>query len=191
MRRITTFLAIVALAWGAGLLVFVSALHQARQPSSVKAEGVVVYTGVGGQRISTGMALLSSGAAERLLISGVNPDIGRDELRRLWTGEPEDFDRYVDLGREAESTVGNAIEVRDWANSHGFHRLILVTSDYHMPRAILETRDQLPDAEIVAYPVQSGYLSEHGRPANAKAWRLLAVEYSKYLWVRAKTLAPF
>jgi uncharacterized SAM-binding protein YcdF (DUF218 family) len=182
------FLAIVALAWGGGLLLFIDALHDARAPESVAAEGVVVYTGVGGQRISTGMTLLSGGAAERLLISGVNPDITRDELKRLWTGAPADFECCVDLGREAQSTVGNAIEVRDWALSHGFRRLILVTSDYHMPRAILETRDQLPDAEIIGYPVQSGYLDGDGRPASPKAWRLLSVEYSKYLAVRAKTL---
>lgn len=189
MRRLFAFLAIVALLWGGGLALFIDALHDARAPTSVKAEGVVVYTGVGGQRISTGMSLLSLGAADRLLISGVNPAIEKDEIKSLWAGDTSDFECCVDLGREAQSTVGNAIEVRDWALSHGFTRLILVTSDYHMPRAILETRDQLPDAEIIAYPVQSGYLGPEGRPATAKAWRLLAVEYSKYLAVRAKTLA--
>lgn len=189
MQRLLAALAMAALLWGGGLVWFIGALRSAPQPSAVKAEGVVVYTGVGGQRISTGMSLLNVGAADRLLISGVNPEIGKDELRRLWSGEPEGFECCVDLGRKAQTTVGNAIEVRDWALAHGFRRLILVTSDYHMPRAILETREQLPEAEIIAYPVESGYLGPEGRPASAKAWRLLAVEYSKYLAARVKTFA--
>jgi uncharacterized SAM-binding protein YcdF (DUF218 family) len=188
--RVLLILATAAMAWAVGLLVFLGGLPAGAPQTGVRAEGVVVYTGVGGQRVSTGMSLLGEGAADRLLISGVNPRIQREELERLWRGAPEAFDCCVDLGREALSTQGNALEVREWALTHGFKSLILVTSDYHMPRALLETHDQLPDVEIIAYPVQSGYLDANGRPADVKAWRLLAVEYSKYLLVRVKTAIP-
>ncbi|HXI86646.1 MAG TPA: YdcF family protein, partial [Parvularculaceae bacterium] len=93
------------------------------------------------------------------------------------------------LGVEARSTEGNAREVRDWARAHGFKSLILVTSDYHMPRALLETRAQLPEVKVIAYPVESGYLDSRNRPSGWAAWRQFAVEYSKFLAVRVKTFA--
>ena len=188
MRRILVGIAGLALAWAAGLLVFLTVLPE-RQAERAQADGIVVYTGVGGARIATAMELLGHGAGKRLLISGVNPEISREEVAKLWPGEADGFDCCVDLGHQARSTVGNAIEVRDWARRHGFRRIILVTSEYHMPRALLETRAQIPEAEILAYPVESGYLDAEGRPASIGALRPLAVEYTKFLAVRVKTLA--
>lgn len=186
MRLILAAIASVALLWAGGLIAFVASLPEA-QEASPHADGIVVYTGIGGERIATAMTLLGEGAGGRLLISGVNPDISRAELAKLWPGEPADFECCVDLGHQARSTVGNAAEVREWAQKYGFHRIILVTSDYHMPRALLETRSQLPDADIVAHPVRSGYLDEKGRPAGGGAMKLLALEYTKFLAVRVRT----
>lgn len=186
VRRIGLGIAALALIWAAGLLMFLAFLPK-QQDNAARADGIVVYTGIGGARIATAMTLLDEGAGQRLLISGVNPEISRDEVAKLWPGDAAGFDCCVDLGLEARSTVGNAIEVRDWALQNGFHRIILVTSDYHMPRALLETRAHMPDADILAHPVQSGYLDASGRPTNLGAWRPLAMEYTKYLAVRVKT----
>jgi uncharacterized SAM-binding protein YcdF (DUF218 family) len=177
-----------ALLFGIGLLKFAADLPAPGSGAPAAADGVVVYTGVGGQRIAAGMSLLQQGAGQRLLISGVNPGTSRESLAAMWTGDPEAFDCCVDLGLEARTTVGNAREVGRWAKEHGFSHLILVTSDYHMPRALLETRAQMPDLEIAPYPVQSGYIGASGRPSSAEAWRRLAVEFSKYLAVRVRTL---
>ncbi len=190
MRTFFGIIILATLAWAVGLAAFIGAMAGREAPEDARADGVVVYTGTGGARIAAGMSLLGDGAAGRLLISGVNPDISREDLARLWPGEPAAFDCCVDLGREAETTLGNAIEVRDWAQTHGFSSLILVTSDYHMPRALLETRVQLPEAELVAYPVQSGFLNEDGRPESADAFKQLAAEYTKFLAVRVKAWLP-
>lgn len=191
MRRIVLGLVILALGWAVGLLVFVGALPApAATAAGDPADGVVVYTGIGGARVATGMALMQEGAGARLLISGVNPDNTREEVAKQWPGDPEAFECCVDLGLEARSTLGNALEVRNWARENDFRRLILVTSDYHMPRALMETRDQLPEVEIIAHAVESGYLDGDGRPKSLGAWRRLAAEYSKYLAVRVRTLLP-
>lgn len=187
MRRLLIFFAALALAWIAGLAVFLAVLPKA-PPATAHADGIVVYTGVGGARIATAMSLLDGGAGRRLLISGVNPEISRAEVAKMWPGEVEAFECCVDLGLEARSTTGNAIEVRDWARRNDFRSIILVTSDYHMPRALLETDALMPDAEIVPYPVGSGLIGESGWPASIAACRPLAVEYTKYLAVRVKTL---
>ena len=44
----------------------------------------------------------------------------------------------VDLDYSALNTLGNAMQARRWALEHGFHSLIVVTSAYHMPRALAE-----------------------------------------------------
>lgn len=190
MRRIVLSFLVLALAWTAGLFVFIASLPEPASKTDVAADAAVVYTGVGGSRISTGMDVLARGDAKRLLISGVNPETTRAHISQMWSGDAKAFDCCVDLGVEAKSTRGNAREVREWALAHGYKSLILVTSDYHMPRALLETHAQMPDATIIPYPVESGYIGADRRPANAGAWRPLAIEYTKFLVVRIKTFAP-
>ncbi len=136
------------------------------------------------------MSLLDRGLARRLLISGVNPATPLEEIARLWPGDRADFDCCVDLGLEARTTVGNAAELRDWVASHGFKSLILVTAEYHMPRALLETASQIPAVAVQPYPVSSGLVGPQGLPVSLADWRRLASEYSKYLAVYARTLFP-
>ena len=58
------------------------------------------------------------------------------------------FDCCVDLGFTAANTLGNARETAEWARAKGYSALILVTADYHMPRARLELRAAMPEADI-------------------------------------------
>ena len=58
----------------------------------------------------------------------------------------------------ALNTFGNAIETKRWASEHNFNSLIIVTSNWHMPRAMTELERQLPDTRLIAYPVISGKL---------------------------------
>lgn len=185
MFRFLTIIAVLCLAWAAGFIAFVTALP--RQPlAAPAAEGIVVYTG-GGARIAAGVSLMQQGAARRLLISGVNPETTRDALIKTVPEAAPIFTCCVDLGLAATTTEENAVEVRDWTQAHRFRSLILVTSEYHMPRALVETRWRLPGVKIIAFPVASGLLNANGRPETGEAWRRLAFEFNKYLLVRVKT----
>ena len=188
MRRLLVILTGFALVWASGLVLFVSNLPSPLKSLPAKADGVVVYTGGGGARISSAMAIFADGAGERLLISGVHPNTSAARLSDFWTGPKERFDCCVDLGREALSTEGNAGELHDWAQARDYKSLILVTSEYHMPRAIAVTRVRLPGATITPYPVASGYLDSKGRPASLEAGLKLAGEYTKFLMAQAKAL---
>ncbi len=187
MQRLFSAVLFVALAWAAGLLVFVSNLPQPTTSRPAAADGVVVFTG-GGDRVTSAMGLLNDGAGKRLLISGVNPSVSRVDLAQLWPGDPALFDCCVDLGLEAETTEGNASELDEWTRANGYRSLILVTSEFHMPRALIETRDRLPDIEITPYAVASGHLGPDGRPNDADDWKRIGGEYTKYLAARVKTL---
>ena len=66
MRLILAAIASIALLWAGGLIAFVASLPKA-QEASPHADGIVVYTGIGGERIATAMALLGEGAGGRLI----------------------------------------------------------------------------------------------------------------------------
>ena len=183
MRRILLITLLLVLAWGAGLVLFIINIPTSPSGDIRAADGVVVYTG-GSNRLPSGLALLEKGVGKRLLISGVYQATSREQLAEMWTGAPEGFDCCVDLGRAAQSTRGNAAELKNWASNHGFKKIILVTSDFHMPRAIVETRRLSPGLEIVAYPASSGILNDDGKPRDLAAWKVLAAEYTKYLAAR-------
>ncbi len=187
MRRLFSAVLFVALAWAAGLLVFVSNLPAPANASPAPADGVVVFTG-GDDRVASAMSLLNDGAGKRLLISGVNPTVTRPDLAEIWPGDPALFECCVDLGLEARTTEGNASELDAWMRKHGYRSLILVTSEFHMPRALIETRDRMPDIEITPYAVASGHLGPDGRPKTAADWKRIGGEYTKYLAARAKTI---
>lgn len=152
-------------------------------PEELRADGIIVLTG-GEGRLQRAVELLEGGAGGRLLVSGVNPSVSGEALRHSAGIDSSLFDCCIDLGREATDTVGNAREAVAWANEHGFDRLIIVTSDYHIPRSILELRALMPERELVAYPVESA------RPwENATAARRWALEYLKFSAVFLRELA--
>ncbi len=190
-RRFLFGLIFAGLLWTAGLAAFIAALPKPSSDTPAKSDGIVVYTGGGGARITAAMSVFARGGGERLLISGVHPDTSLDRLSELWDGAPELFACCIDLGREARSTKGNALEAAKWARANRFKGVLLVTSDYHMPRSILESKTEFGDIEVTPYVVASGYLDDRGRPQSPQAWTKLAGEYTKYLLARVKALFSF
>jgi uncharacterized SAM-binding protein YcdF (DUF218 family) len=173
--------AVIALV--AGFFWFIDRLPADEVVLDRNADGIVVLTG-GASRISDAIELLAAERGRRLLISGANPAtnpaITRGELTRL---NPE-FTRIVrccvDFDRSL-NTLGNAIETRRWAQAKGFRSLIVVTSSYHMPRAMTEIAHQLPDVALVAFPVVTDKLRTEPWWTNATTTRLLLLEYLKYI----------
>lgn len=165
---------------GAGFLVFADAATRAPAEPPHKADGIVALTGTQ-QRISAAAQLLAKEHARRLLVTGINRQATSGEIRRL-TGLGERlFECCVDLGYEAQDTIGNAEETRAWAEEHGFSKLIVVTSSYHMPRSLVELGRVMPEVELIPYPVVSGPLRRGDWWTSPGLVRLLAAEYVKFL----------
>jgi uncharacterized SAM-binding protein YcdF (DUF218 family) len=148
------------------------------------ADGIVVLTG-GASRINDAIELLAARRGQRLLISGANRSTTAAEISRLnpdftrWVRCCVDFDRSL-------NTLGNAIEISRWAMRREFRSLIVVTSNYHMPRAMAEIAHQLPGVELVPFPVISERLRAEPWWANETIMRLLLSEYLKYIVARAR-----
>ncbi len=141
--------------------------------------GIVALTGGSGKRIERALALFDTGRADRVLISGTHPTVRKQDLTQY--GDPDVLACCVDLGPRAQTTVGNAIEARDWAADHDYRGLILVTSDYHLPRALLEVRSVAADSTVVGVPVRGNGVTTETWWQSAKGWQLISSEYVKYL----------
>jgi uncharacterized SAM-binding protein YcdF (DUF218 family) len=152
-----------------------------------KADGIVVLTG-GASRIEDAIELLARGNGRRLLVSGVNPQTSDRAIARLRPEHATFVTCCVDLDRTAVNTLTNATETRRWAKERGFHSLIVVTSNYHMPRAMAELSHQLPDISLIAFPVVSDRLKTGW--ANGPVLRLLFTEYVKYMVAVARMRVP-
>ena len=173
----------LCLAGGLGLAwsfsAFLDRIATAEAPLSGHAEGAVALTG-GPDRISDAVELLARGHADRLLITGVNPATTRGEIVRQTPAARTLIDCCIALGYEAANTVGNAAETERWAKANHIRSLIVVTSNYHMPRALAEIGSALPGVELTAFPV----VSEHGRQhpwwSDGASARLILWEWVKY-----------
>ncbi len=182
----STFLlcAALVLALGVGFLWFIWRVPVEEAPLTRNADGIVALTG-GASRITDAIELLASGRGKRLLISGANRATNSNEISRL---NPE-FERWVrccvDFDRSL-NTLGNAIETRRWAERRGFRSLIVVTSNYHMPRALAEIAHQLPDVVLVPFPVVTDRQRVEPWWTDGVAARRMATEYVKYVFVRLR-----
>jgi uncharacterized SAM-binding protein YcdF (DUF218 family) len=168
-------------ALGLGFAIFVGQI-EARAPAEVEhAEGMVVLTG-GADRVPDAIELFSHGYADRLLITGVNQAISKAEIANLNPRYRKLIDCCVDLGYEALNTTGNAEETRQWAERNEIRRsIIVVTSNYHLPRAMAELRHVLPEVELRAYPVVTLKMRDARWWRSPHAARVLGAEFVKYV----------
>ena len=145
------------------------------------ADGIVVLTGAA-PRIPDAIELLAAERGKRLLITGVHRATSASEIARLTPLYSRYFTCCIDLDRSALNTFGNALETRRWTREHNFTSLIVVTSNWHMPRAMAEIEHQLPDVTLIAYPVMSEKVRTKPWWENIGTARFLAAEYLKYLF---------
>jgi uncharacterized SAM-binding protein YcdF (DUF218 family) len=185
LRWATGMLGVGLLAFAAGFVAFAITMAGFEQPASAKGDAVVVLTG-GELRVREGFRLFADGAGRRLLISGVNRATSKDELRRLSRVEPILFDCCVDVGYLALDTIGNAAETRAWLKTWGFQRLVVVTSNYHMARSLLEIGRVLPNVELVPHAVVSKNYQSDEWWKHPSAIKRVGIEYVKFLRAAAR-----
>ena len=184
MKSIAAFL-VLALIWLAGLFAFADRVQRSTPATTPEAaDGIVALTGPeSSERMPAAVGLLMQHLGNRVLVSGVNRGVTREQLRGYTGAARRVYDCCVDLGFTAADTVGNARETAEWARAMRFTSLIVVTSDYHMPRAMLELRAVMrpPAYRLQAYAVPTPMLKSRRWWRSPSAARLMIVEYSKYL----------
>lgn len=157
MRMLSFILFAIIAFWGLGLAVFVHSLPTRSTPASVKTDAIIVLTG-GNARVERGFAMLASGAAPVLLISGVGKDVTvRDMLMEhadaTTRAAISERGASIVLDHVALTTQTNARESAQFVRERQFKSIRLITAHYHMPRSMAEMQAALPEVEIVADPV--------------------------------------
>lgn len=149
-----------------------------------RTDGLVVPTG-GQARIQEGLRLLHNGAASRMLITGVGRDVSKQVLAtelKLTDDHLQTFRCCVDIDKTALDTKGNAEAALAWAEAHQFSTLMLVTANYHLPRAHLEFSRVLAHHTLAGWPVTPPDLQARNWYWHWPTVRLLTREYAKYLF---------
>lgn len=176
-KLLKTLLFLVMLLWGGGYVLFViNVLDKHPLRVTEKTDAIIVLTG-GNHRIDTGLTLFASDLSPHLFITGVYKSVDKDELITRWKGEPETLpDCCITLGHHATTTHENAIETKGWLEGKDIKIVRLVTSTYHMDRALLELGHLVEGIVMIPHPVEDYHVKE------VKFWQLTFEEYNKILF---------
>jgi uncharacterized SAM-binding protein YcdF (DUF218 family) len=119
----------------AGFVCWVAVLSRSREPVNP----AVVFTGES-IRVQRAFELMAEGAIGELFVSGVargsSWEVIQERYPITYALEPD----QVRLGFTARDTIGNAVETVEWLQEYYPQGgdCLLITSDYHLPRSLLE-----------------------------------------------------
>ena len=91
---------------------------------------------------------------KNLFISGVGKGFNKKTLKKLTQNNPH-YNKIIDCCIQIEgisrNTFSNAVESLKWVKSKKINSFVLLTNNYHMPRAMLEFKSIFNDIKITPY----------------------------------------
>ncbi len=163
MRRIAALLLLV---WLLGFVWF--AVFLPRAANGTHTDGVIALTGAQG-RIGRGLDMLRAGAAQRMLVSGVDSQVSAAQFAQNYGVDPELFACCLTLGYESFDTRSNAHESAAWIARNHIRSVRLVTTDWHMRRAAFDLTVAGPKNLVIV---------EDAVPSHP-SFKMLFIEYNK------------
>ena len=155
--------------------------------TSSNSSNIVILTG-GSNRIKNGFKVInkfktSSKFNSKILVSGTGKGFTKLSLEKKLNF---DFDLNVieccvELDSISTNTYSNAYETLKWVKKNNIKEFILITSNYHMPRAFLEFRNRMPDLKIVTYPITPKKHNINNWLNSFETFSLIFSEYFKFL----------
>ncbi len=153
VKRICEFIAIfVAVLFFAFCIFLADVVTYDETYPADSCENMVVLTG-GRHRISRMLHVLDTYKPANIFISGVYE---KTTLKNIF-GNVDVSGIHIILGKQARNTTGNALEISEWVKLNNITSIILITSDYHMKRGMLELKHQSPNLKIFPCAVKSKF----------------------------------
>ena len=115
----------------------------------------IVLTG-GDNRVKKSLQIFFQIKSENknLFISGVGKGFNKNTIKKL-TQKKLNNERIIECCIQIEgisrNTFSNALESLKWVKSKGINSFVLLTNNYHMPRAMLEFKSIFKDIKITPY----------------------------------------
>jgi len=187
----TTALSLLVMVWGIGFASYIGTVTSYVQPeinvNMPISNAIIVLTG-GSERLNSGVNLLLAGKGEKLLITGVHPNVKDSSVLKDNIVPIKIQKCCVVLGRNANNTFENATEAKEFLYKNNYKSMTLVTSHYHMPRSLLIFEKAMPDITIIPYPVFSSSVDLKEWWSHSGTLFLLVQEYCKYaaVWLKMK-----
>ncbi len=167
----------------AGLAVFNRYINSYENDRETKTDAIIALTG-GRNRIKEAASLLNEGYSSTLFISGVEKGVSFNEIANVQKLDIHSGNEVI-IERASKNTVENAIKTNEWIKDNNIKSIRLVTSNYHMPRSVLEFKSQNAGVKIILNPVYSDKVSDKWWK-NWGSFVLIASEYTKFIIVYAK-----
>ena len=154
---------------------------------SKKSSNIVILTG-GTNRIKDGLKIVnkfekSSIFNSKILVSGTGKGFTKKSLEKNINFD-FDFNLIeccIELDSISINTYSNAIETLKWAERNNISEFILITSNYHMPRAFLEFKYRMPNLKIFTYPITPENHDINMWLSSFQTFSLIFSEYCKFL----------
>jgi uncharacterized SAM-binding protein YcdF (DUF218 family) len=164
------------------------------------ADAIVVFAGgvgesgkAGGghqERVKRAVELYDAGYADRLVLSsGFVYSFKEAEVMRALATDQGIPASHIVLEEHARNTHENVLFVDRIIGERHWRRILLVSSPYHMRRALLVWRKVAPDVVVVPTPPATTQFYEHTRGASLEQirgiiWEYLAMlEYWRRGWI--------
>ena len=156
------------LLWVLGFLWFAMLLPQ---PAGLqKTDGIIALTG-GAGRIPRAIEMLRTARAGKLLVAGVASEVRPQEFEAEYGVSPALMACCITLGFDSVDTRSNALEAARWIAAQHISSVRLVTTDWHMRRAIFD----------LAHAAQAELRIVPDAVASRPSLKILFIEYNKLL----------
>ena len=149
---------------------------------------IVILTG-GTNRIKDGLKIIedfkkSKKINYKILVSGTGIGFTKSSLKKKLgpNFNPKLIQCCVDLDSVSKNTFTNASETFKWAKKNDIKEFILITSNYHMPRAILEFKNIMPKLKIYTYAIIPKKHNIEDWLNSYETFNLIFTEYCKYIF---------
>ena len=149
---------------------------------------IVILTG-GTNRIKDGLKIIedfkkSKKINYKILVSGTGMGFTKSSLKKKLgpNFNPKLIQCCVDLDSVSKNTFTNASETFKWAKKNDIKEFILITSNYHMPRAVLEFKNIMPKLKIYTYAIIPKKHNIENWLNSYETFNLIFTEYCKYIF---------
>ena len=147
------------------LFIFKEKVLSFQNYNSKKSSNIVILTG-GTNRIKDGLKIINDFERTKknslkILVSGTGKGFTKNSLKKQ-LGENFNSDLIkccIELDSVSKNTFTNASETLKWTKKNDIKEFLLVTSNYHMPRAILEFNNRMPNIKIYTFVATKNALS--------------------------------
>ena len=171
-----------------GLFNYQERILSLKEYSPKRASNIVILTG-GSNRIRDGLKIIKNLEDlaiinTKLLISGTGKGFTISNVKKLLP-KRKSLNTFlkccIELENKSQNTHSNAIETLKWAKKKNINSFILITSNYHMPRAALEFKTEMPNFEIITHPITPKKHDISNWMHSFETFSLIFIEYSKFL----------